>query len=210
MSTFDPAPNSSFEFSSFASYGSPSGLQGVSFWPRVAARVIDTLVHFVVSFLSGILFVIMMAIAAGGRLDPVMMHKFGQSGLIGFAFSLVGTVTYHTLSEGVGGCSLGKLILGMTVLQEDGSPCRLGSALIRSGGYLIDSLFFGLIGYFAMQKTPLEQRHGDEWAHTVVCRRRDFDREKLRRADRIVLGLFLGVFADAAVIIAGLLIKLMA
>ena len=42
-------------------------------------------------------------------------------------------------------------MLSMVVVQEDGSPCRIGSALIRSLAYLIDSLFFGAIAYFAMQ-----------------------------------------------------------
>lgn len=48
-----------------------SQLQGVTFWPRVGARVIDMLIHYLVSFISGIVFVIMLVIASGGHASPV-------------------------------------------------------------------------------------------------------------------------------------------
>jgi uncharacterized RDD family membrane protein YckC len=90
-----------------------------------------------------------------------------------FAISLLGSVVLEAICEGFHGSTPGTLLLSMVVVQEDGSPCRPGSAWIRSIAYFIDSLFFGLIGYFNMPKNPQQQRHGDEWAHTIVCRRSD-------------------------------------
>ena len=81
--------------------------------------------------------------------------------------ALLGSLAYRVICTSVHGSTLGKLAFSMVVAQEDGSPCRFGSATIRELGYFVDALFFGPIGYFAMQKTPQEQRHGDEWA----CRR---------------------------------------
>ena len=104
------------------------------------------------------------------------------------------------------GSTVGKLALSMVVVQEDGAPCGLRGAVVRELGYFVDALFFGIIGYMAMQKSIREQRHGDEWAHTVVCKRSLVSPEKLRRADRFVLALILASIADAALIMTSLLL----
>lgn len=116
----------------------------------------------------------------------------------------------ETVGEGVHGSTLGKLLLGFVVVQEDGAPCRSGSAFIRSIAYFVDGLFFGLVGYFAMQKTPQEQRHGDEWAHTIVCRRAQVAPQNLRGFGQFAMVFLLAVMADATLIMTGLLIKALA
>jgi hypothetical protein len=97
----------------------------------------------------------------------------------------------------VHGSTLGKLVLSMVVVQEDGSLCRLKGAVVRSMGYLLDALFSGLVGYSAMQKTSLEQRHGDEWAHTVVCKCSNAPPGSLRGGGRFVMAWFFAIMADA-------------
>jgi hypothetical protein len=119
-------------------------------------------------------------------------------------------LVYQAICEGVHGSSLGKLTLSMVVVQEDGSPCRIGSAIIRSFAYLVDSLFFGLIGYLAMQKSFQEQRNGDTWAHTVVCKRSKIPPENLRDGGHFIAVLLCAVAADAALVIVGLLLKVFA
>jgi uncharacterized RDD family membrane protein YckC len=164
---------------SFGGYlGQPDGLPGVSFWPRVGARAIDAVLHYVVSFFSGILFVILLAAASGGHISPELSFKMRHTDLTGVFLALLGSVAYHVICSSIHGSSLGKLALSLVVVQEDGSPCRFGSAVIRELAYFVDGLFFGLIGYLAMQKTPQEQRHGDEWAHTVVRKRASLPPEK--------------------------------
>ena len=192
---------------SFGGYlGAPGGLPGVSFWPRVGARVIDLILHYVVSFFAGVLFGILAAAASGGYISPEFAYKMRHVGLPGFVLALLGSVAYHVICASIHGSSLGKLALSMVVVQEDGSPCRFGSAVIRELAYFVDALFFGLIGYFAMQKTPQEQRHGDEWAHTVVCRRSDVAPEKLHSAGHFVLALMVAMMVDAALGMIGLLL----
>jgi uncharacterized membrane protein YiaA len=78
-------------------------------------------------------------------------------------------------------------------------------AIIRELGYFIDALFFGLVGYLAMQKTYQEQRYGDQWAHTVVTQRANVIPEQLRSDSRFVLILMLAIMTDAAVGMIGLL-----
>ena len=112
----------------------------------------------------------------------------------------------ETLCEGLHGSTVGKILLSMVVVQEDGSPCRLKSALVRSLAYLVDSLFFGVVGYFAMQRTIRNQRYGDSWAETVVCKRSTLPAGTLRGAGRFTRGLLLGAMADAAGSTGGLVI----
>jgi hypothetical protein len=54
MSTPSPVP---LPLLSFAGYtGAPGGLEGVPFWPRVGARLIDLVVHYVIAVASGVIF----------------------------------------------------------------------------------------------------------------------------------------------------------
>lgn len=190
--------------------GQPGTLPGVSFWPRAGARVIDFVVHYFIAMCSGFLVGILLAIVAGLQHTSVralLAHRTpGRIAL--FAFSLLGSVVLEAICEGFHGSTPGKLLLSMVVVQEDGSPCRPGSAWIRSFAYFIDSLFFGLIGYFNMQKNPQQQRHGDEWAHTIVCRRSNVAPQNLRGIGQFALVLFFAVLTDAALIIVGTVISL--
>jgi uncharacterized RDD family membrane protein YckC len=201
----------SLELSSLGAYaGTPGAIPGVSFWPRVAARVIDLLLHFFLSLAIGFMIGVALAIAAAGHPSPKVVARFRENTLLGFLLALLGSIAYEAVCEGLHGSTLGKRMLSMVVVQEDGSPCRFVPALIRSFAYLIDALFFGLIGYFAMQKTPQEQRHGDEWAHTVVCKRSDAPSQSLRGGGRFLAVLFFALAIDGAFLLFGLLVKLSA
>jgi uncharacterized RDD family membrane protein YckC len=209
MSTDPPLISSTSDFPSFGGYSSsPGEIEGVGFWPRAGARVIDAILHILVGFCTGILFGILIFIAAGGHPDPLRLSKMQHTGIIGIVAALLGSVAFHTLCESVHGSTPGKLVFSMVVVQEDGSPCRPKGAFIRSVAYFVDALFFGLIGYLAMQKSNQEQRHGDEWAHTVVCKRWRVAPKNLRTGGRFALGFFLAMIVDASVIMTGLLLAL--
>jgi uncharacterized RDD family membrane protein YckC len=190
--------------------GQPGSPLGVGFWRRLAARVIDWVVHYIIAICSGVLLGLLVAIAARLQHRP-MSAFFGRhppNGIAVFVFALLGSIVLEAICEGFHGSTPGKFLLGMTVVQEDASPCRPGSAFIRSFAYMVDALFFGLIGYFNMQKTPQQQRHGDEWAHTVVCRRSDVAPENLRGAGQFVAAFLFAAMADAAFIISGQLLRI--
>jgi uncharacterized RDD family membrane protein YckC len=195
------------EVPSFGGYaGQPAGLNGVGFWPRVAARVIDMIVHFFTSFGAGILFTILLVVASGGHLSPLVIAKLRHTGVGGVVFALLGSFAYHVVCTSVHGSTLGKLALSLVVVHEDRAPCRVGAAVIREVGYFVDALFFGLIGYMAMQKSPQEQRHGDEWAHTVVCKRSSLPQDVLRGGGQFVLAFMFALMADAVLLMTGLLL----
>jgi hypothetical protein len=130
--------------------------------------VVDLLVRILVGSVPGFCFTIVQVIAASGHPDRRLVLKLRQTTFASFLLATLGSLVYHTGCEGLHGSTLSKLVLSMVVVQEHGSPCRLKGAVVRSMGYLLDALFFGLVGYSEMQKTSLEQRHGDEWTHIVV------------------------------------------
>jgi uncharacterized RDD family membrane protein YckC len=210
MSIKAPVPASQpFSFGGYA--GQHGEIQGVAFWPRVAARVIDLLVHFCITFGAGIFFYIVLAIAASMSGHPLILWavRLSGRGIEATVFSLLGSIAYEAVCEGMHGSTVGKLALSMVVLQEDGSPCRMKSALIRSLGYLVDAQFFGFVGYQAMKGNPRQQRYADTWAHTFVCKRSKAPNpESLRSGSRFNVALLLAAIADSAFIIAGMLLRL--
>lgn len=190
--------------------GQPGALLGVSFWPRVGARIIDLIVHNIIAVCAGFFFGIMVAIAAGLRhQNAALLFRRPANGLLIFSLALLGSIVLEAICEGFHGSTPGKLLLGFTVVQEDGSPCRFGSALTRSFAYLLDALFFGMIGYSCMQKSPQEQRHGDEWAHTVVCRRSQLTPPSVCGFGQFAAVFLLAAMADAALLIVGQVVRVM-
>lgn len=193
---------------SFGGYAIPVGtLQGVSFWPRASARIIDFLLHYLVGVIAGTLFGLLLAVGAGGRPPVWILRRLSQAHFPVFAAGLFGSMAYQVICTSVYGSSLGKLLLSLRVVQDDGSPCRLKSAVIRELGYFVDALFFGLIGYAAMRGDSRQQRHGDEWAQTIVCKRAKVSQNG-EGALRFVLALMAGVCTDIALFMVGLLIQI--
>lgn len=207
----DPlAPSLTLPSFSFGGYAlPPGGLVGVGYWPRGIAHLIDLALHYGIGYATGRLFVFLVRLAGHLTGQPIfpLFRKTVGGGLTGFALALLGAIAYEAICEGVHGSTLGKFLLSITVVQEDGAPCRIGSAVIRSFAYLLDSLFFGLVGYSEMQKTIQEQRHGDVWAHTVVCKRDDVAPENRRGVSRFLAALLLAVMADSALMLLGLAVK---
>jgi len=200
-----PPPYGAQPFS-FGGYAGTLGvIEGVSFGPRFLARLFDLVVHYIVSIFAGLVFGFLLGIigtAMGKPLSP-MLTKLQHLGFATYGLAFLGSVAYHSVCEGMHGSTLGKLALSMVVVREDGSPCRFDNALLRSFGYIVDALFFGAVGYFAMKDDPQHQRYGDQWAHTIVCKRAGVRPDSLRDGGRFVLALFVAMTADAALLMAG-------
>jgi uncharacterized RDD family membrane protein YckC len=158
--------------------------------------------------LAGFLFALLLAIAAGGRPPAWVLQRVFQRHFAGFVAGILGVFAYHVICTSIHGSTAGKLLLRMQVIQDDGSPCRPKSAIVRELGYFVDALFFGLIGYFAMHEDPEQKRLGDGWADTIVCKRAQVPSTSKRAGMRFVLGLLLGITADIALVMTGLLIQM--
>jgi uncharacterized RDD family membrane protein YckC len=194
---------------SFGGYATSTDIVGVGFWPRVGARVIDTVVHILIAAMAGVIGVIIAVFvaAATGQEPDALIDRISTTTLLSFVFSLLGAVAYQTITEGVAGASLGKRILGFTVIKEDGNDCTLRAALVRSLGYLVDQMFFGWVGYMSMNRSVLQQRHGDGWAKTVVVSTKGLAPEQKRGGWLFIGALLLGILADVAIMMTDLVIN---
>ena len=146
-----------------------------TFGPRAASYLIDAGVLYGIVQLMGLLGL--------GLISPVLA-------LLGYELHFVKTVeypyalrlldgavssfTYFVLLEWLFGASIGKLILGIRVVELNGQPCSLLPALVRGAVRFIDGFFFGIPAATSMSSDPeLQQRLGDKAARTVVVDRRD-------------------------------------
>jgi uncharacterized RDD family membrane protein YckC len=185
-----------------------SGFQGVSFWPRVLSRLIDFFLHYLAASVAGILFALILTIAAAGHPPTPVLRRLFQPHYARIIAGVLGLLAYNVICTSISGITLGKLLLRMQVVQDDGSPCRPKSAIIRELGCFVDGMFFGLVGYFAMREDPEQQRLGDEWADTIVCKRTQVLSTSQRTGMQFVLGLLLGIAVDMALMMTGWLIQM--
>lgn len=94
--------------------------------------------------------------------------------LIGIGVFIGYPVTLETLTRGR---SVGKLVLGLRVVREDGGPIRFRQALTRGlAAFIVDfgvfSFFTGVVGLFTSLASQRGRRVGDMLAGTVVVRER--------------------------------------
>jgi uncharacterized RDD family membrane protein YckC len=197
-------------FSGYAIQSVPEGLAGEPFWRRAIARILDyLLVNLILARMAGALFRFLLTTAAGGRPPLWVLVRFSQHRLPLFFAGMCGYFAYQTICTSVHGSTLGKRLLSLEVVQDDGSRCPPRSAIIRELAFFVDSFFFGAVGYSVMSADDQHKRYGDRWADTIVRKIAKGSHESRREAERFMLGLTMGVMADLAFVIAGLLIMML-
>jgi uncharacterized RDD family membrane protein YckC len=78
---------------------------------------------------------------------------------------------YYVFCEAATGATVGKRMVGIHVIGEDGEHLTFGASLVRNLLRLVDCLFFYLVGGIFALTSPRGQRLGDRAAHTLVVRR---------------------------------------
>jgi uncharacterized RDD family membrane protein YckC len=78
---------------------------------------------------------------------------------------------YYVICEALTGMTVGKRMVGIRVVDENGEHLSLAAAVVRNVLRLVDSFFFYLVGAIFALASPLGQRLGDRAAGTVVVRR---------------------------------------
>lgn len=131
---------------------------------RMAAAVIDIAFLFAWGYLLGLLFD-QQAVAEAGRIS---FRLSGGPALIWLATLFA----YPILAEALIGATLGKLLLGLRVVMEDGRAVGLGASAIRNLLRIVDFLpFFYIAGLAFMASSDKRQRLGDRVAQTLVVKR---------------------------------------
>ena len=80
-------------------------------------------------------------------------------------------IGYYVACEAATGATLGKRLVGIRVVGEDGEQVTFGAAVVRNLLRVVDALFFYLVGFLFALTSTRGQRLGDRAAHTVVVRR---------------------------------------
>ena len=151
-----------------ASAAKPAASPGMAYQGigiRFAAKVIDSIVLFFVFVIGGIPFVLIF-----GGLDGV---GFDQEGPLSFLLNMIFIVVgfaYFVIMEGSRGQTVGKMVLGIKVVKEDGSPCDVHAALIRNALRIVDGIMVYLVGVILIATSATKQRLGDRVAKTVVVK----------------------------------------
>lgn len=129
-----------------------------TFWRRVGAVIVDAiLVGIVAGSLAGLV--------AG---NPI------RTASISSALGALLTFAYFTYMEGTYGQTLGKKLLGIVVITEDGRECEMSDAVVRNLLRFVDALPFAyLLGAVIIFISDDAQRLGDLAADTVVARSAD-------------------------------------
>ena len=78
---------------------------------------------------------------------------------------------YYIVCEGATGATLGKRMVGIRVVGEDGEHVTFGAAVVRNLVRVVDALFFYFVGFIFAILSTRGQRLGDRAAHTIVVRR---------------------------------------
>jgi uncharacterized RDD family membrane protein YckC len=174
---------------------------GADFGIRLLARAVDILYGYILAFVMGFVGVILfMVLSEMGMLRENWLEALEQETTGALFWGILGAFLYHGFSEGVGGTTIGKLICGLNVAQEDGRPCTFIGGLKRGLVYHADALFFGLVAYSSMKYSALRQRYGDIWGKTVVVKKSVYRPTPARPVWRILAGLALGSLAWMAVL----------
>lgn len=75
---------------------------------------------------------------------------------------------YFPITEWIAGKTLGKLLIGLSVVTERGNRISFTQAFKRHVVDMIDFAFFGVVALIAVNNSPKHQRLGDQWAKTLV------------------------------------------
>jgi len=137
---------------------------------RIVAGIIDYIIIGIVAAILAI-FLLIPWVMTG----PRTMGTFGPA-WIGGVFGMAGVMwvlwlIYFTYFEGTSGQTIGKSLIHIRVVKEDGSRCDLGSALVRNILRIVDHLpFLYLLGIMLIAATDNKQRLGDMLAKTIVIK----------------------------------------
>jgi uncharacterized RDD family membrane protein YckC len=144
-----------------------SSLENAGIPLRFVAVVLDALI------VLAPLFVVVGLMSGGGYRREFNGQTNVGIDLSGSAFLLLLALGlgYYIVCEAATGATLGKRMVGIRVVGEDGERVTFGAAVVRNLLRLVDALLFYLVGFVSALLSKRGQRLGDRAAHTIVVRR---------------------------------------
>lgn len=133
-------------------------MNNVGVGPRAVAIIIDTIILMIVGYVIALFFG---GVTAGG---------FQLNGGPAFLFFII-ALAYYVVMEAQQGATVGKLVLGLRVVKEDGGAMDWQASIVRNLLRIVDGLFFYLVGAILVWTSDKKQRLGDRLANTVVVKK---------------------------------------
>lgn len=155
----------------------PAGpvLQPAPISKRAIAYLIDNLVLTAASAVPLLAWLIYLANAIPRRVapgeEPVALPAGVWLGALGLVVFVVATYAYRPIAEYYWGKTLGKTVVGIRVVMENGGKPSKKAVFLRFLLLLfVDGLVYGVVGLVLMltDEAGLNRRLGDRVAHTVV------------------------------------------
>lgn len=132
---------------------------------RAVAIIIDSFVLLIPYFILGFLIASITGETTGGGFQLVggsAFLLFGLLGLVGFG--------YFILLEAYYGQTVGKRLVGIRVVTEDGQEIDVADSVIRNVLRLIDGIAVYLVGAVFIWLSGENQRLGDRVGNTIVVK----------------------------------------
>ena len=132
-------------------------MEAVGVGRRAVAVIIDGILLMIVGW------------ALGAVMGGSTATGFNLGGGAAGVFFLI-AFAYFVVMEKTQGATLGKKLMGLKVVRENGEPMDWGASVIRNILRLIDGFFFYLVGAIVVWVSKKKQRLGDMAAKTLVVR----------------------------------------
>ncbi|HZU08049.1 MAG TPA: RDD family protein [Chloroflexota bacterium] len=151
-----------------ATDGPPALPARASFWPRLAASLIDALILLALVGLTR--FIVGTAIVRVGLLLGGRPRELGEAAALLSTLASVALVVVYLLGcWALAGATPGKHLLGLRIVNRAGQAPSLGQAVVRALGYLLSALVLGL--GFLWLFGPERRGWHDRLAGTYVVKR---------------------------------------
>ena len=145
------------EVMQYQSYSQAPALQGVGVGKRLVAVIIDGIIFGIIVFVLSFIFV---PILGPNQMALITFLAYGLAILLFFI--------YYIVMEATKGATVGKMVMGLKVVKDDGTPISWSESIIRNLLRIIDGLFAYLVGAIIIWTNPHNKRLGDIAAHTLV------------------------------------------
>ncbi len=148
------------------------------FWRRLVAYLIDNAIICIIFFVLFLIAVMAFLIGAtsseesGWITDLADPTRISAAMIFIWLFFLVLTIAYFTYFHGTTGRTPGKMLLGLQVIGEDGTPISFSIAFLRAVGYLVSGAILNL-GFIWAAFDKRKQGWHDKIAGTVVIIREE-------------------------------------
>jgi uncharacterized RDD family membrane protein YckC len=135
-------------------------LQGIG--PRLGARVVDTVMIFVLSLVVATIFGLL-----GEFIGFYARNTQGWAPFLTAASGLVFSIIYYIYLWSKDGQTLGDTLFGNRIVTAEGTPPSLGGAIVRFVGYVISAVALSL-GFIWIAIDGKRQGWHDKMARTYV------------------------------------------